>query len=50
MRVSIQILKFRFFEFLLQKSLILRFRHIFPRKRNFLPDNSKVEELVELKI
>lgn len=50
MRVSIQILKFRFLEFLVQKNLIFRFQHSFPRKRNFLPDNSKVEELVELKI
>lgn len=50
MRVSIHILKFRFLKFLLQKTLIFCFRHIFSRKRNFLADNSKVEELVELKI
>lgn len=50
MRVSIQILKFRFLEFLVQKTLIFRFRHIFPRKRNILSDNSKIEELIELKI
>lgn len=48
LKVSFNLL-FRFLKFLLQKTLILRFRHIFPRKKNFLADNSEVEELVELK-